>query len=95
MSIVTESKITQLVTVKTSESVSRQRLICHCLKVTHDEVQQCIIDTSAESVREVMRGCGAGKGCTACHCRIKDLLAGSCDDCGQSKRRCLCTMQAN
>lgn len=93
MSIVTESKFKQSSVEQIKESVPRQRLLCHCLKVTHEVVRQCITDTSAESVHEVMRGCGAGKGCTACHCRIKDLLAGSCDDCGQSKRRCLCAIQ--
>ncbi|MCH9655721.1 MAG: (2Fe-2S)-binding protein [Planctomycetes bacterium] len=92
MSIVTQSKFSQSSSVQINESVPRQRLLCHCLSVSHEEVQQCISDTSAESVHEVMRGCGAGKGCTACHCRIKDLLAGLCDDCGESKRRCLCAV---
>lgn len=75
MSIVTDSKFEESIAVQAPTAASRPRLICHCLKVTHDEVQQCIVDNSATSVHDVMRGCGAGKGCTACHCRIKDLLA--------------------
>lgn len=94
MSIVTDSKFEESIAVQAPTAASRPRLICHCLKVTHDEVQQCIVDNSATSVHDVMRGCGAGKGCTACHCRIKDLLAGACDDCGQSRRRCLCAIHA-
>ena len=90
MSTVTESKLAPAAATQTTEVAPRRRFLCHCLKVTPEEVQQCISDSSAESVHEVTRGCGAGKGCTACHCRIKDLLAGLCDDCGQSKRRCLC-----
>ncbi|MFK7778886.1 MAG: (2Fe-2S)-binding protein [Gimesia sp.] len=89
MSIVTESKFSQSKLTQTT-TAARRRFLCHCLKVTPDEVQECITTDSAESVHDVIRGCGAGKGCTACHCRIKDLLAGVCDDCGESNRRCLC-----
>lgn len=95
MSIVTESKLERTAAIQTPEIAPRRRFLCHCLKVTPEEVQQCITATSAETVHEVTRGCGAGKGCTACHCRIKDLLVGSCGDCGQSKRRCLCAVQVD
>ena len=92
MSTVTESKINQPAVSSPAEVKPRRRFLCHCLGVTHEEVQECITTQSAESVHDVTRGCGAGKGCTACHCRIKDLLAGACDDCGESKRRCLCAV---
>lgn len=93
MSTVTESQFDRLKAIPVPEIAPRRKFLCHCLKVTPEEVQQCITDSNAETVHEVTRGCGAGKGCTACHCRIKDLLAGNCDDCGQSKRRCLCAAQ--
>ncbi|WP_197999656.1 (2Fe-2S)-binding protein [Gimesia chilikensis] len=93
MSTVTGSQIERVGATPAPEVAPRRRFLCHCLKVTPDQVQQCITETQAETVHEVTRSCGAGKGCTACHCRIKDLLAGLCDDCGQSKRRCLCAAQ--
>jgi NAD(P)H-nitrite reductase large subunit len=50
-------------------------LVCRCLNVTRSQIVDCIAVTGAESVREVRDLTGAGKGCLACHCRIKELLA--------------------
>lgn len=49
-------------------------VICHCLRVKESEVVDAIAVTGAETVREVSRHTGAGSGCTACHCRIRELL---------------------
>jgi NAD(P)H-nitrite reductase large subunit len=50
-------------------------LLCRCLQVHRSLVVDCIAVTGAETVREVGEATGAGRGCLACHCRIKELLA--------------------
>jgi NAD(P)H-nitrite reductase large subunit len=50
-------------------------LLCRCLQVHRSQVVDCIAVTGAETVREVGEMTGAGRGCLACHCRIKELLA--------------------
>jgi NAD(P)H-nitrite reductase large subunit len=50
-------------------------LVCRCLQVYRSQIVDCIAVTGAETVREVREQTGAGKGCLACHCRIKELLA--------------------
>jgi len=50
-------------------------LVCRCLQVHRSQVVDCIAVSGAETVREVAELTGAGKGCLACHCRIKELLA--------------------
>lgn len=49
-------------------------VICHCLQVKESQIVDAIAVTGAENVREVSRHTGAGSGCTACHCRIRELL---------------------
>lgn len=51
------------------------RVICRCLQVKESQVVDVIAVTGAESVRDVINHSGAGGGCTACHCRIRELLA--------------------
>jgi NAD(P)H-nitrite reductase large subunit len=53
---------------------SIDRVICHCLQVKESQIVDAIAVTGAESVRDVIRDTGAGAGCTACHCRIRELL---------------------
>lgn len=50
-------------------------LVCRCLQVCRSQIVDCIAVTGAESVRDVSGHTGAGSGCLACHCRIKNLLA--------------------
>ena len=50
------------------------RVICRCLQVKESQVVDVIAVTGAETVREVICQTGAGSGCTACHCRIRELL---------------------
>jgi NAD(P)H-nitrite reductase large subunit len=50
-------------------------LVCRCLQVCRSQIVDCIAVSGAETVREVAELTGAGKGCLACHCRIKELLA--------------------
>ncbi|MGC1273272.1 MAG: (2Fe-2S)-binding protein [Planctomycetaceae bacterium] len=49
--------------------------LCHCLKVTRGEVADAIDLHGCESVEHVTNACGAGGGCTACHRKIRALLA--------------------
>lgn len=49
--------------------------LCRCLRITREQVVDCIAVTGAETVREVGAQTGAGTGCMSCHCRIRELLA--------------------
>ena len=56
------------------EVVSADRVICRCLNVTESEVQTAISAFNVETVRELGRCTGAGKGCMACHGRLRSLI---------------------
>jgi NAD(P)H-nitrite reductase large subunit len=55
-------------------AVATDRVICHCLQVKESQIVDAIAVTGAESLRDVVEHTGAGAGCTACHCRIRELL---------------------
>jgi NAD(P)H-nitrite reductase large subunit len=50
------------------------RVVCHCLGVTAGEIHRAVAAGLAECVKTVIDHTGAGSGCTACHCEIKELL---------------------
>jgi bacterioferritin-associated ferredoxin len=49
--------------------------LCHCLKVTHDQVRDAIAFHGCETVEDVTSVCSAGGGCTCCHHKIRAYLA--------------------
>ena len=51
-------------------------IVCRCLGITEAEIKTAA-DVSVETptVRCIMQMTGAGSGCTACHRRIRQLLA--------------------
>ncbi|MBX3438160.1 MAG: (2Fe-2S)-binding protein, partial [Planctomycetaceae bacterium] len=49
------------------------RVLCHCLQVKESQVAESVIFYGAETVRDVVRTCGAGGGCNSCHARIRLL----------------------
>jgi bacterioferritin-associated ferredoxin len=55
-------------------AVATDRVICHCLQVKESQIVDAIAITAAETVLDVIQHTGAGAGCTACHCRIRELL---------------------
>lgn len=59
----------------TPAGTSPDRIVCHCLRVSETQVVDSIAVAGCETVRDVMQEIGAGSGCTACHCRIRELLA--------------------
>ena len=50
------------------------RIICHCLQVPHSQVAAAVAIYGAQSVRDVIRTCGAGGGCTCCHAKIREII---------------------
>ncbi len=52
-------------------------IVCHCLRVTKSQVEDAIAVGSCSLVKDVMNLTNAGGGCTACHRKIRDLLAQS------------------
>jgi bacterioferritin-associated ferredoxin len=75
--------------------------VCHCYEVTEVAIRSTIESIDAQSVEEVTLHTRAGAGCTACHCRIRRMLAGlaptcgpfeTCAECGYDQDRCECKM---
>lgn len=54
--------------------LAKSGYVCHCLKLTADDIRETVSDLEQPTVRCVMRMTGAGTGCTACHRRIRQLL---------------------
>ena len=59
-----------------NEVVGKPTYLCHCLKVTPDQVRDIVDFHGCGSVDEVTNACGAGGGCTACHRKIRAMLGG-------------------
>ncbi len=51
-------------------------LLCYCLHISTEEVEHVVESGQVSSLRDVKKLTGAGSGCTACHCAIRDLLGG-------------------
>lgn len=58
-----------------ADAVCEDRVICRCLNVTESDVQTAISAFNVETVRELGRCTGAGKGCMACHGRLRLLIS--------------------
>ncbi|MBM79771.1 MAG: hypothetical protein CMJ78_04170 [Planctomycetaceae bacterium] len=56
-------------------STSTDRVICHCLGVTKSQIEDAARFGGCDTVREIKNCTTAGGGCTACHGRIKKILA--------------------
>ena len=52
-----------------------EQWVCHCLQVTEAEVVDTIVSLEIRGLRDLQRQTGAGDGCTACHGRLKQILA--------------------
>ena len=54
---------------------STDEIVCHCLQIRRSEIATAAETQDASTVRCVMKATDAGTGCTACHSRIRRLLA--------------------
>lgn len=57
--------------------LTTERILCHCLRVSEEQVQDAVWINACRSIKDVIDCTGAGSGCTACHCRIAELLEDS------------------
>ncbi|MBX3411129.1 MAG: (2Fe-2S)-binding protein [Pirellulales bacterium] len=55
--------------------------LCHCLRVSEGTLRQLAAVGQVRSLDDVKRHTGAGEGCTGCHRRIQEFLAGG--ECGR------------
>ena len=51
------------------------QVVCRCLKVTEEQIVVAITTLEVRTLRELRQTTGAGDGCTACHRKLKALLA--------------------
>lgn len=62
--------------VTPTREISADRVVCHCLRVSAGQIAAEIDAGTVETVRCVMKKTGAGRGCMACHCTIRQMLGG-------------------
>ena len=58
----------------TGIEASQATYLCHCLKVSHDQVRDAVGFHGCETVEDVTSVCSAGGGCTACLRKIRAYL---------------------
>jgi NAD(P)H-nitrite reductase large subunit len=51
-----------------------EAIVCRCLQVTETALVEAIERHDLQTLAEVKRHTGAGDGCTACHCTLKEYL---------------------
>lgn len=51
-------------------------IVCECLNVERQEIEQAITATAATTVGQVRRECAAGGGCGACHEEVARMILG-------------------
>ena len=56
------------------ESIGGELIVCRCLNVTESEIQTAISAFNVQTLRDLGQCTGAGKGCMACHGRLKALV---------------------
>lgn len=61
--------------MQTTTQTVADRMLCHCLQVKQSTVADSVAIYGAESVKDVIRTCGAGGGCNSCHAKIKQMIA--------------------
>jgi bacterioferritin-associated ferredoxin len=49
-------------------------MVCHCLRITEDQLVTAVTTLELRTVPDVRRHTGAGDGCTACHRKIQSYL---------------------
>ena len=77
-------------TPMTTAARTADKIVCHCLRVTAGEIQVAAIVHPEPTIRDVMDLTGAGTGCTACHCAIRNLLR---DQCPAASASPICVMR--
>ncbi|WP_419193700.1 (2Fe-2S)-binding protein [Kolteria novifilia] len=50
------------------------QLVCHCLRVSKDDVLDVIVNGIAQTSDDVRRLTGAGGGCMACRQKVKAMI---------------------
>ncbi len=50
-------------------------VLCECLQITEAQVRGAAVDHNPHTLKELIRCSGAGKGCTACHPALREILA--------------------
>lgn len=63
---------------QTALETQTDAIVCHCLQISAAEINAAARTLEVPSIRCIMKCTGAGTGCTACHRRIRQVLAGQC-----------------
>ncbi len=59
----------------TATAVAANPTICRCLGVRESEIRDAVAIYGCETVKDVGATTNAGRGCTVCHCRIRQMIA--------------------
>lgn len=60
-------------------------LICYCYEVSELQIRRAIEVAGTRTIEDLSEHTGAGGGCTACHYRLRRLLAGLPVDCSPAE----------
>jgi bacterioferritin-associated ferredoxin len=61
--------------------IARAQHLCRCLKVSHRELAESIEAGYVASLEDAQAVTGAGTGCMACHCAVRELIAARLGQC--------------
>jgi bacterioferritin-associated ferredoxin len=50
------------------------RVVCHCLNVTEDQIISAIANQDSRTLRDIRRQTSAGDGCTCCHKDVQEII---------------------
>ena len=69
-------------------------LVCSCYEVTETQIRRSIDAFDTQTIEQVALHTRAGTGCTACHYRIRRMLAGLPATCGAADLCSACGLSA-
>lgn len=62
-------------------------VVCHCLQIRRSDIKTAADMLKSPTVRCIIKSTDAGSGCTACHARIRRLLAEHAEETRSASRQ--------
>ena len=59
----------------TATTVAANPTVCRCFGIRESQIRDAVAVYGCETVKEVSSSTDAGRGCTVCHCKIRQMIA--------------------
>ncbi|HVJ86087.1 MAG TPA: (2Fe-2S)-binding protein [Caulifigura sp.] len=59
----------------TATTVAANPTVCRCFGIRESQIRDAVAVYGCETVKEVSASTDAGRGCTVCHCKIRQMIA--------------------